>query len=90
LCFAGLYGILAFSYSGLVFPIEGMPVALQGLSYLFPLRFFFKIFQNVVLNDVNPTLSLIYYFIMLLFLLLPLVVWKRLHGALVKLDYPKK
>jgi len=90
LCFAGLYGILAFSYSGLVFPIEGMPPILQGLSYLFPLRFFFKIYQNVVLNDISPAFSMINYLIMLLYLLFPIVVWRRLHNALTRLDYPKK
>lgn len=90
LCFAGLYGILAFSYSGLVYPIEGMPIALQTINYGFPLRFFFKIYQNVALNGINAAYSVTDYLSYLFFLLLPLIVWKRLRNALVSLNYPKK
>lgn len=90
LSFAGLYGVLAFSYSGLSFPIEGMPALLQGLSYFFPLRWFFKIYQGVALNGTAPAYWLSYYVLMLLFLLFPLLIWKRLKKAMIEQNYPKK
>ncbi|MDD4921372.1 MAG: ABC transporter permease [Bacteroidales bacterium] len=90
LSFAGLYGVLAFSYSGLSFPIEGMPALLQGLSYLFPLRWFFKVYQGIALNGTSPVYSIPYYVLMLLFLLLPLLIAKRLGKAMKEQNYPKK
>ena len=90
LSFAGLYGMLAFSYSGLSFPIEGMPALLQGLSYLFPLRWFFKIYQGIALNGTSPGYAIPYYALMLLFLILPVLIWKRLRKAMIEQTYPKK
>lgn len=90
LCFAGLYGILAYSYSGLVFPIEGMPAVMQSISYFFPLRYFFKIYQNVALNGLDILYSIPDYLTMLVFIILPVIIWKRLNKALIKMNYPKK
>jgi len=90
LSFSGLYGMLAISYSGLSFPIEGMPTLLQGLSYIFPIRWFFRIYQGIALNGFDPIYSANYYLIMLLFLFLPLLIWKRLKKALIEQNYPKK
>lgn len=90
LSFSGLYGVLAFSYSGLSFPIEGMPALLQGLSYLFPLRWFFRIYQGIALNGTDPLYALPFFALMLVFLLLPLLIWKRLQKAMIEQNYPKK
>jgi len=90
LCFSALYGILAFSYSGLVFPIEGMPATFQGMSYTFPLRFFFRIYQNVALNQLSPIYSILDYGYMLAYLILPVFIWKRLKTAMIEMNYPKK
>jgi len=86
LSFTGLYGMLAFSYSGLSFPIDGMPLAMQGLSFLFPLRGFFRIYQGVALNDLSPLYSLSNYGLQLLYLLVPLLLMKRLRNAIVCMD----
>jgi len=88
LSFTGLYGMLAFSYSGLSFPIDGMPLAMQVLSYLFPLRGFFRIYQGVALNGLSPLYSLSIYGFQLLYLLFPLMLLKRLRNAIVKMDAP--
>jgi len=90
LSFSGLYGVLAFSYSGLSFPIEGMPAMLQGLSYAFPLRWFFKIYQGIALNGLSPYYSLPYYGYMLLYLVLPILIFRRLKKAAFEMTYPKK
>ncbi|MDP4277150.1 MAG: ABC transporter permease [Bacteroidota bacterium] len=90
LSFAGLYGVLAFSYSGMSFPIDGMPALLQGLSYFFPLRWYFRIYQGIALNGTAPFYSLPYYILMALYLLFPFVIIKRLRNAVVNMNYPKK
>lgn len=90
LSFAGLYGMLAFSYSGLSFPIEGMPGLLQGLSYLFPLRYYFIIYQKLALNGFPPITAFTAFASMLVFLLLPGIVAIRLKKAMFYMDYPRK
>lgn len=88
LSFTGLYGMLAFSYSGLSFPIDGMPLAMQGLSFLFPLRGFFRIYQGVALNGLSPLYSLPQYGFQLLYLLFPLLLHRRLRNNMVFMDAP--
>jgi ABC-2 type transport system permease protein len=39
--------------SGFIFPIENMPWALRGLSYLIPARYFLKIVRGVFLKGVG-------------------------------------
>ncbi len=90
LSFSGLFGVLSMSYSGLSFPIEGMPALLQGLSWVFPLRWYFLIYQSVALNGFNPLYYVQNYGIMLLFMCLPLLVAKRLRKAVIEMNYPKK
>jgi ABC-2 type transport system permease protein len=87
--FSGLVGMLSFSFSGMSFPIDGMPSFMQSLSFLFPIRWYFLIYQNVALNGSDPWYSLPYYGYLLLYLLYPTPVLKRLRNAMIKMDYPK-
>ena len=41
--------------SGFIFPIENMPVAIQWLSYLLPLRYFFEIIRGIFLRGAGMT-----------------------------------
>ncbi len=90
LSFASLYGMLAFSFSGFSFPIEGMPYFVQGLSTLFPLRYYYKIYQNVALNGVSWQYNATDYLVLFLFLMLPFLILTRLKNALIFQYYPKK
>jgi ABC-2 type transport system permease protein len=40
-------------FSGFVFPIENMPVVIQWVSYLLPLRYFFVIVRGIFLKGVG-------------------------------------
>jgi ABC-2 type transport system permease protein len=40
-------------FSGFVFPIENMPLVIQGISYLMPLRYFFVIVRGLFLKGVG-------------------------------------
>lgn len=88
LSFAGLYGMLAFSYSGLSFPIDGMPLVMQGLSFLFPLRGFFHIYQIVALNGLSPLYALPPFGFQLLYLLFPVLLHRRLRNNIICMDTP--
>lgn len=90
LSFASLFGVLAFSFAGLSFPIEGMMPMFQGWSYLFPIRHFFIIYQDIALNGLAPIYAIPNCIYLLLFLLVPFTVGKRLKNALVYGRYPKK
>ncbi|MDR1680124.1 MAG: ABC transporter permease [Prevotellaceae bacterium] len=90
LSFSSLYGVLAFSFSGFSFPVEGMPAYVQGLSAIFPLRYYFKIYQNFALNGLPARYSLVYFGCMLAFVLFALAVSVRLKKAALYQDYPKK
>lgn len=88
LSFAGLYGMLAFSYSGLSFPVEGMPAALRGWSFLFPLRHYFIVYQKLALNGLPVRSAIQDYACLLLFLGLPALILNRLKSAVIQQDYP--
>ena len=45
----------AIVFSGFAFPIAGMPVSLQWLSYLDPLRYFEVVLRSVYLKGVGVT-----------------------------------
>lgn len=50
LSFASLWGVISFSISGMSFPVMAMHPILQGLSYLFPLRHYYLLYVNSVLD----------------------------------------
>ena len=43
----------SFVLSGFVFPLSSMPWVVQGLSYLFPARYFVTILRGIYLKDVG-------------------------------------
>lgn len=87
LSFAGLYGMLAFSYSGLSFPIEGMPAPLQGLSIFFPLRHYFILYQKLALNGFEVVSGMPAFACLLMFTALPLIILRRLRSAIIHVDF---
>lgn len=87
LSFASLWGVLSFSISGFSFPVMAMHPSLQALSTLFPLRHYFLIYVDQALNGYNMVYSWSNYVALLLFMLLPFVVIKRLKGALIYYKY---
>lgn len=82
-----LWGVLSFSLAGSAFPVMAMDGELQIISFLFPLRHFFTIYQASVFNgfplyDVAINLAAL-----AAFALLPLVVLPRLGKALNEYVY---
>lgn len=87
LSIAALFTILAFSFSGFTFPVEAMPVALQGVSVLFPLRFYYLFYVQEAIFGAGFAGWWLYLACMLLFLVGPLCVSGRLKRAWLNQNY---
>lgn len=89
ICFAALYGVLAFSFAGFTFPIESMPAGIQGWAWLFPLRHYFLWYSKEAMFATGfagwwP--QLVY---LMLFLLVPFTIFNRLKKAMYYMNYSK-
>ena len=82
-----LWGVLSIPISGFSFPVMGMPEALQALSYLFPLRYYFLIYVDQALNGIPMVYSAWFYTALVAFLILPLVDISLLRKAAHEYTY---
>lgn len=82
-----LWGVLSFSISGFTFPVDAMGTELQMLSWLFPMRSYFQVYQINVLNGFPLYYSWSYFVAMLVFILLPILVLWHIKKALTKYIY---
>jgi len=89
LSIAALFTILGFSFSGFTFPVEAMPAAVQGVSVLFPLRFYYLLYVQEAIFGTGFAGWWQYIVYMLLFLAGPLCVCRRLKGAWINQNFAK-
>lgn len=82
-----LWGVISFSISGFSYPVMAMHPTLQMLSNLFPLRHYFLIYVSQTLNGYPMHYAWKSYLALLLFLILPLLLMRRLKKALLEYDY---
>lgn len=87
LSFASLWGVISFSISGFTFPVMAMHPMLQALTNLFPLRHYFLIYVDQALNGYAMIYSWRSYVALLLFVLLPFLIIRRLKKALLTYTY---
>jgi ABC-2 type transport system permease protein len=80
---AAFYGILALTLCGFSFPVEAMPPVFQYWAGGFPVRHYMHIFQSQILAGFELRYSLLSYLFLLIFLLLPLTIIRRLKSALI-------
>ena len=78
LSIGGGYSVLAFTFSGLTFPIMAMWKPMQWVSCLFPFTFYTDIFVDQILRGTPAVYSLPDLGYMLLFVVLPLLCLPRL------------
>lgn len=88
-CLSALYSVLGFSFAGFTLPISALPAGLQGLSMLFPLRFYYQIYTQVVYfgNGFAAWWPLLV--ALMGFQLLPFFLYKRLFNAYKYQKYPR-
>lgn len=80
---AAFYGILALTLCGFTFPIEAMPPVFQYWATGFPVRHYMHLLQSQILAGFELRYSLLSYLYLLLFLLIPFTIIRRLKSALV-------
>ena len=82
-----LWAVLSFSMAGSAFPVMGMDGALQSLSWLFPLRHYYMMYQICVFNGF-PLLEAWFHFVALVgFMLLPWFVMGKIKNAMLTYVY---
>ena len=84
---SSLWAVLSISMAGSAFPAMGMDAALQSLSWLFPLRHYFMLYQACVFNGF-PLVEVWFHFAALLgFILLPWMVASKIKNAMLTYVY---
>lgn len=88
-CISALYSVLGFSFAGFTLPVESLPAWLQGLTNIYPLRFYYQIFVREALYGTGfagwwPSLVAL-----LLFQALPYFTFGRLGDAYQYQNYPR-
>ena len=82
-----LWSVLGFSMCGAAFPLMAMDGPLQSLSWLFPLRHYYMLYQICVFNG-YPLLEAWFHFVALAaFMLLPWFVLKKIKNAMLNYVY---
>ena len=82
-----LWAVLSLSMAGSAFPVMGMDGALQSLSWLFPLRHYYMVYQICVFNGF-PLLEAWFHFVVMVgFTLLPWFVISKIKNAMLTYVY---
>ena len=82
-----LWSVLSISMCGSAFPVAGMDAPLQAMSWLFPLRHYWMIYQATVLNGF-PVIDVWFYLVALVgFTLLPWFVLSKVKNAMLNYVY---
>lgn len=84
---ASLWGVISFSISGFTFPVMAMHPTLQALCVLFPLRHYYLLYVNFALNGYPLIYAWQAVAALLVFLLLPFLVLKKLRTILLQYVY---
>ncbi len=87
LSLGGGYSVLAFTFSGVTFPTMAMIGWVQPLTMLFPYTYFMKLYIDQAVRGVAWWHSMTEVAAMLLFCLLPLLIFGRLKRVLVNRKY---
>ena len=84
LSLGGGYSVLAFTFSGITFPTMAMFSVVQPFTMLFPYTYFMRLYIDQAVRGSEWWLSMSDLAAMLLFCLLPLILFGRLKSILVK------
>ena len=84
LSLGGGYSVLAFTFSGVTFPTMAMFSVVQPFTMLFPYTYFMRLYIDQAVRGTEWWLSMSDLAAMLLFCLLPLILFGRLKNILVK------
>lgn len=84
---SSLWSVLGLSMCGSAFPVAGMDAPLQAMSWLFPLRHSWMLYQATVLNGF-PVIDVWFHLVALIaFTLLPWFVLRKVKNAMLNYVY---
>ena len=84
---SSLWAVLSISMAGSAFPVMGMDAPLQSLSWLFPLRHYWMMYQTCVFNGYPLIESWFHFAALAAFMLLPWLVIKKIKNAMLTYVY---
>lgn len=82
-----LTGILSFSIAAFSFPEQSMYGAMSVFSWMMPIRYNFLIYSDIALNGRDVFYARFYYVAYIVYMLLPLLVMRRIKKAYLKPVY---
>ncbi|MBQ3753028.1 MAG: ABC transporter permease [Prevotella sp.] len=82
-----LWSVLSLSMAGSAFPVMGMDTPLQSLSWLFPLRHYYMVYQISVFNGYPLLESWFHFAALAAFMLLPWLVVGKIKNAMLNYVY---
>ena len=82
-----LWAVLSLSMAGSAFPVMGMDTPLQSLSWLFPLRHYYMVYQISVFNGYPLLESWFHFAALAAFMLLPWLVVGKIKNAMLNYVY---
>ena len=82
-----LWAVLSFSLAGFTFPVMGMDGPIQSLSWLFPLRHYYMVYQITVFNGFPLIDAWLHIAVLLAFMLLPWLVLSKIKNAMLTYVY---
>ena len=82
-----LWAVLSFSMAGFTFPVMGMDGPLQSLSWLFPLRHYYMLYQITVFNGFSLIDAWFHFVALVGFILLPWFVIMKIKNAMLHYVY---
>jgi ABC-2 type transport system permease protein len=84
---SSLWAVLSISMAGSAFPVMGMDAPLQSLSWLFPLRHYWMIYQTCIFNGFPLIESWFHFAALAGFMLLPWLVIGKIKNAMLTYVY---
>lgn len=82
-----LWGVLSFSLAGSAFPVMGMDSPIQALTWLFPLRHYYMLYQITVFNGFPLIDAWFHYVALVAFTLMPWFVISKIKNAMLTYVY---
>ena len=82
-----LWAVLSFSLAGSAFPVMGMDTPIQALSWLFPLRHYYMLYQITVFNGFPLVDAWFHLVALIAFTLLPWLVIYKIKNAMLTYVY---
>ena len=82
-----LWAVLSISMAGSAFPVMGMDAPLQSLSWLFPLRHYYMIYQITILNGFPLIEAWFHFAALAAFMMLPWLVAGKIKNAMLTYVY---